>query len=383
MYLTRMRYSSLAALLVTTCLSLNALADEPMSLQISETLKVSLTAEEHPCFVLEGIASTSAKDSSADAAEWFSVTVDSAELNSPPSLLGEYHVADSTITFVPRFKLSDKVKYRFQPGPRLSALVDLQQPFILNLPPPSMTPVTRVDAIYPSASALPENLLKFYIHFSSPMSRGQAYEQIELLQGDQVIQEPFLELGEELWDGQQTRFTLFIHPGRIKRGLKPREDDGPALEAGHKYTLRIKADWPDAQGRKLIAPSEKKFTTLPADLEQPSLELWKIHTPAMNSRDPVTLELNEPMDHAMLERVLTVRNQDEEVVTGSIEVTNSEMQWSFTPAKVWAVGTHRIDVAANLEDLCGNSIARPFEVKMQDNTAAAPSTKVAIEFIVK
>lgn len=371
-------------LLITACLSPAATATEPMSLQISETLKVSLMVDEdHPYFVLDGIESASAKVSAAEAAQFFSVTVNTSDLENPPSLLGEYQVTDSTIRFIPRFKLSDKIKYRFLPGPRLPELARQSKAFILHLPPPSMAPVTQVVAIYPSASKLPENLLKFYVHFSSPMSRGQAYQQIELLRDGQVIQDPFLELGEELWDGQQTRFTLFVHPGRIKRGLKPREDDGPALESGQEYVLRIKEDWQDADGRKLVAPMEKKFTTVAADSEQPSLELWKINTPAMNTRTPVILTLNEPLDHAMLERVLTVRNQDEEVIPGKIEVSHNETQWSFTPSEPWTVGTHRIDVAANLEDLCGNSIARPFEVKMQDNAAAAPSTKVAIEFIVK
>ncbi len=43
---------------------------------------------------------------------------------------------------------------------------------------------------------------------------------------------PFLEVGEELWDPTGTRLTLLLDPGRIKRGLKPREDLGPILEAG-------------------------------------------------------------------------------------------------------------------------------------------------------
>ena len=46
---------------------------------------------------------------------------------------------------------------------------------------------------------------------------------------------PFLELDEELWSPDGTRFTLVFDPGRIKRGLKPREEAGPILEAGKSY----------------------------------------------------------------------------------------------------------------------------------------------------
>ena len=50
---------------------------------------------------------------------------------------------------------------------------------------------------------------------------------------------PFLELDEELWSPDGTRFTLIFDPGRIKRGLKPREEVGPVLEAGKSYSLVI------------------------------------------------------------------------------------------------------------------------------------------------
>ncbi len=38
-----------------------------------------------------------------------------------------------------------------------------------------------VTEVYPSAAVLPENLLRFYIQFSAPMSRGEAYRRIKLL----------------------------------------------------------------------------------------------------------------------------------------------------------------------------------------------------------
>ncbi len=73
--------------------------------------------------------------------------------------------------------------------------------------------------IYPTSSELPENLLKFYIHFSQPMSRGQAYRHIKLLKADgKAVDGAYLEIGEELWDASSTRFTLLLEPGRIKRG---------------------------------------------------------------------------------------------------------------------------------------------------------------------
>ena len=83
--------------------------------------------------------------------------------------------------------------------------------FSLLSKPNSVPP--SVAAVYPSADVLPENLLKFYIHFSAPMSRGEAYQRIHLMHEGSEVKDPFLELGEELWDVDQTRFHSF-HPPR-------------------------------------------------------------------------------------------------------------------------------------------------------------------------
>ena len=105
----------------------------------------------------------------------------------------------------------------------------------------------RLVQVYPTSDRLPENQLKFYVHFSAPMSRGDSYRYIHLLESENgEVDLPFLELGEELWSQDGTRLTVFFDPGRIKRGLKPREEVGPSLEEGKSYTLRIDADWPDA-----------------------------------------------------------------------------------------------------------------------------------------
>ncbi|MCX7667077.1 MAG: hypothetical protein N2112_16210, partial [Gemmataceae bacterium] len=108
------------------------------------------------------------------------------------------------------------------------------------------TPPTHVVQVYPTSEMVPENLLKFYLEFSGPMKRGEVYKHVKILdaKGKPVVL-PFLELDEELWDVTGTRLTLFIDPGRIKRGLKPREEDGPVLEAGERYTLEISTNWKD------------------------------------------------------------------------------------------------------------------------------------------
>ena len=100
---------------------------------------------------------------------------------------------------------------------------------------------TVVEAIYPSSDVLPENQLKFYIHFSAPMSRGDSYRHIRLLDAKgKPVEAPFLELAEELWDDSGRRLTLLLDPGRVKRDLKPHKEVGRAIVDGGRYTLVIR-----------------------------------------------------------------------------------------------------------------------------------------------
>src|SRR5262249_25053594 len=134
-----------------------------------------------------------------------------------PALLGSYRVEGDALRFEPRFPLSRGVKYRavFNPAklPSREGSKDKPIEVVLHLPKKE-TPPTVVAQIYPTSDKLPENQLKFYLHFSAPMSRGESYEHIRLLdEKDKVIEKAFLELGQELWDGEYKRFTLLIDPG--------------------------------------------------------------------------------------------------------------------------------------------------------------------------
>ena len=155
----------------------------------------------------------------------------------------------------------------------------------------------KVVAIYPSAATLPENQLRFYLHFSAPMSRGEVYEHLKLLKADgTAVELPFLEIGEELWDTSGKRLTLLIDPGRIKRGLKPREENGPVLEAGGKYTLVIDKAFHDAEGRPLAESFEKTFTAAAPVEAAIDPKDWKIALPAAGSREPLAIKFPRPLD---------------------------------------------------------------------------------------
>jgi hypothetical protein len=49
-------------------------------------------------------------------------------------------------------------------------------------------------------------------------------------------------------------------------------------------------------------------------------------------------------------------------VAGSLSVADEETTWRFTPDAPWRGGSYRLVVGTDLEDVAGNSVARPFEV---------------------
>jgi hypothetical protein len=305
-----------------------------------------------------------ARDAAKQAAAIFSVKVDGkADL---PPLLGEYSAKDGTLSFKPRFPLQRGVRYRAVvhpdkiPAAEGEKYAAVEETFLL--PKPKTVP-TVVTHVYPSRDALPENLLRFYFHFSAPMSRGDVYQYIRLLDAaGKPVEAPFLTLEQELWDESGQRFTLLIDPGRIKRGLKPREEVGPALEQGKSYTLEISRDWSDANGEPLKETFRKKFRVTAPDETQPDPKTWKVQAPDAGKTEALVVTFPKPLDHAMLGRVLSVTDDRGREVEGSVAVTDEETRWRFTPKGAWKTGAYNLVVDTALEDPAGNSIARPFEV---------------------
>ena len=217
-----------------------------------------------------------------------------------------------------------------------------------------------------------------------PSSRGDAREPPEVLHpllgpdepGNRVqpyspadadgkpVADPFLELDEELWSKDQKRFTLLFDPGRIKRGLRPREEAGPVLEQGKSYTLHIDQGWLDARGIPLAGGYQRTFTVGPADETPPDPKAWKIHPPKAGTSEPLRVEFNEPLDHALGLRLISVTGPGGGWLEGTARLEAGETRWIFTPRSAWSAGDYRLVIGTDLEDLAGNSVGRPFEVDM-------------------
>ena len=235
--------------------------------------------------------------------------------------------------------------------------------FEFQLPKEKQEPVTLVENVFPSANRLPVNLLKFYIHFSNPMSIGDVYSRIRILNHRGIpLELPFLELGEELWDPEHRRLTLLFDPGRIKRGLKPNREVGAPLTEGETYTLEISERLQDHKGRPLKESYLKSFEVVGMDTVSPDPYNWKVNPPKADTRDAVTVSFSESLDRALAQRVIEIVKGSGEPTPGSVTISDNERLWSFIPEEPWTAGNYQLETQTILEDMAGNSIARPFEV---------------------
>ena len=297
-----------------------------------------------------------------------------------PPLAGSYAFTGGVLRFRPRFPLEPGLEY----SARVYGSSGRFRETRFRIPKREVEPTTVVSAVYPSSDVLPENLLKFYIHFSAPMSIGRAYENTRLLNSQgQVVRYPFLELDEELWDPTGRRLTIFIDPGRIKQEVLPNKTVGPVFRAGESYTLVVSDRWKDAAGARLRSSFRKSFRVSGADHESPDPAAWKLSAPSAGSRDPLALTFGAPLDHALLQRLLWVESAAGERVEGAVRVEDSERRWSLRPDKDWSPGTYQLVIRSTLEDLAGNGVDKPFEVDLFEQVRSRVDSRlVRREFTV-
>lgn len=298
--------------------------------------------------------------------------------DSLPAMAGRYVYADGELVFNPLFVFEPGVGYQatfrssvlelrlrrrgLELGKALSGASD---PITLRFQPEALDDVstTALEVIFPTASVLPENLLKFYLQFSAPMSIGTGYRHVHLYREDgSEVSYPFLQLDEELWDPSGQRMTILIDPGRIKNGLLPKSEIGPSLEEGKRFRFVVDGDWPDEAGRPLVSRVEKWFKVTLPDTVAPSMSSWELKLPAIGSSEPLEVVFPEPMDRALLQRVVWIEDASGNEVTGTIQISEQETKWRLRPDVPWQSKIYTLCAENSLEDLAGNSLGRLFEV---------------------
>lgn len=222
--------------------------------------------------------------------------------------------------------------------------------------------------LFPTATVLPENLLRLYVYFPRPMGPGVEASDIKLLDADgREIEQAFLPTRFGLWSPDRSRLTVLLDPGRVKTGLTAHDAFGRVLVPGRRYSIKVPGRLIDADGCKLGDDTLFAFTAGHADLQRPSPSEWRIIAPPAASKSALRIDLGSPHDHLSLAYRLRVVTTAGETVAGKITLADHERVWQFTPRSDWSATAYRIVIDARLEDLAGN---RPGALFDQDIGAA-------------
>ena len=244
-------------------------------------------------------------------------------------------------------------------------------------------PETVVSAIYPDTDQVPLNLLRVYVHFSRPMSEGQAQRHISLHRsGDgEVLDGAFLTARHELWDPRRLRRSAPLDPGRIKRGLVPHLALGYPLTEGEPIEIGFNTGFADADGRPLQAPAARRYQVGSAVRTRVDPAAWRLAPPAAQTREPLAVHVDRPLDRALLGRCLTVVAAGQAALAGRATIGPGDTSWRFTPTDPWAAGRHALVVDPSLEDLAGNSLARVFDRDLTEPGDPMSTTQpVSVDF---
>ena len=300
----------------------------------------------------------------------------------PVPVAGRWALEKGLLTFQPKYPFREGLRFQVVQRPESGGSKVLWTFAI----PSEGGPAPEVVSLQPGRKNWPENILRVYLHFNRPMARGEAVKRISIHdETGRVLVQPFLELDQELWDRDGRRLTLLFDPGRVKSGLKPREEDGAIFENGHKYTISVAAGWPDELGVPTAARFETTVTIGPADLQPVQPRQWKINAPESKTVDPLEIQFDEPVDTGMAVRLISVLESGECPLDGDAVISANGLKFQFKPRVKWSPGLHFIEVSPALEDSSGNQVGRPFErdMKADRESLMKDARPVRLTFIVK
>ena len=314
------------------------------------------------------VSSTLPPSEIADEKHLTVALLDDATGQSGAPVFGDYTRTGQRLNFRPRFALTPGARYRITTGSEHLDHV---------IPARTAQAPSTVEGVFPACEEVPANILKFYLHFSRPMREGrEVFTHIHLLDSTgESIPAPWRDT--ELWTEDARRLTLWIHPGRVKRGVNLREELGPVLQPGARYTLVIDADLRDATGQPLGREFRHVLYTTSEIHARLDLAAAVLESPRTGLREPLRVRFPLALDTPIARRCLHVRTAEGQAVRGQGTLLRDGRTFLFYPEKPWTSVPHRLDADPQLEDLAGNNFIRVFDddVTLPANTTLPETTR--------
>lgn len=202
-------------------------------------------------------------------------------------------------------------------------------------------------SVSPAGATVPANLLRVQIHLDAAASAPLDLRRVHLFDGrGHEIERAFLDLPLPSRDGRTV--TVLLHPGRIKTGVGPNLQLGPALHAGQTVTLVV-----DGLVRKT-------WNVTAAARQRLDLAAWRADLPRPGSTAALVLQPDVVLG-ADARDLIAVADASGRRVAGRAELGGTASQWRFSPARPWRAGRYTLRVHPTLEDVAGNRVCAAFE----------------------
>jgi len=265
---------------------------------------------------------------------------------------GTCSVTGNNLYFAPDFPFEEGIGYRFNYFGKDTLIVI----------PETKKKAALVIQIYPTTDQIPENLLRFYIYFNSPMRDGNFLDYIHLLDEEgNDLKGVFFDNQYELWSENFTRLTILVDPGRVKTGLRANVQLGRAFQKGKRYKLVIDKNWKTLGGQTLAKNYVKEFYGAEADLIAPDKELWNVTAPEANSKKPLIIRFGQSIDHVSARKFMNITDHSQALIAGELKLENDDSVMRFYPNKKWQDGKYQILINSRLEDIVGNNLNGLFD----------------------
>ncbi len=281
------------------------------------------------------------------------------KLNSSTPILGKTLKTDNGILFIPVVPFGWSQKYTL-------VYNHIIEYFKLTIPDSYES--LSVTEIYPSAPILPSNLLKLYIRFSRPINTTFVYDHIRFINvvGD-TLPRTILPLENPLISDDRTLLTLWIEPGRQKRGLGPNKQLGPVFNK-ETYRLIVTKDIKDNNGVSMQEDFIHSFSIGNTDRIKPTIDDWKIDIPEINSISKLLIECSESIDYGSIQDNIHIIDNSMQEIKGTWQLLEEETILSFQPREPWKKGNYQILCNPEIEDLAGNNLSRLFDKEIKNSS---------------
>jgi Bacterial Ig-like domain len=278
--------------------------------------------------------------------------------DSAAAIFGSSRIENGDLVFEPLAPFTRGLEYA----------VNLENMEIGRISIPPGTAIPELIGIYPN-DTVPENLLKIHLEFSRPMREGQSLTHITWLddQGD-TLKNILLYLKTELWNPDRTLLTLWLDPGRIKRGLQPNQSLGTPLQKGKRYLIKIDSMWEDETGMRLAKSYSAKLWVTGRDSLSPMPTNWKVSRPEKNTNKPLVINFMEDLDYSLIADCFSLYDRQGKPVPGLMQLDIRNRKLRFIPQDEWRDNAYSIRVESRLEDVAGNNLNRPFDRNIKSHS---------------